>query len=122
MVLVVNDMSEDPICDSRRFQINMKIMTSAHNRCTKPSSAAVSGTGRGSTHRADEENNKSLVHAVDLELWAHIDFCGAGAVTCFRTVHRACTVLWFLAARSGGHRAADGVDGLDLLSRTAVQW
>lgn len=68
MALVVKDMWEDPVCDNHQLQINTKIMTSAHNRCTTPSSAAVSWGSHHFAHRTVKENEKSLVHTVDLEV------------------------------------------------------
>lgn len=68
MALVVKDMSENPVCDNHQFQINMKIMTSVHDRCTMPSSAAASWNNHHFAHRIDKENKKSSVPTVDVEL------------------------------------------------------
>lgn len=61
-------MSEGLLCDNHQFQINTKIITSAHDRCTMPSSAGVCWTCHHFTHRIDKENKTSLVHTVFLEL------------------------------------------------------
>lgn len=78
MAVPVKDMSEDPVCDNHQFQINVKIMTSVHNRSTKPLSAAVSWTDHHSAHRTDKrpwwtlriwlENSRVLI-SPELKLW-----------------------------------------------------
>lgn len=141
MALVVKDMWEDPVCDNHQFQINMKIMTSAHNRCTMPwlpwaeatNISLIEQTKRTkspsctlSIWRWKKKQKNKTKHTVlilispELELW-HVS-----------TLSPCCSVqqgLWFLARRSAhaarGHRAADDGDGFDLFShnrKTARPW
>lgn len=96
MALVVKDMWEDPVCDNHQFQINMKIMTSAHNRCTMPWLPWAEAT----IISLIEQTKRTKSPSCTLSIWrwkkqktkkpkthcADIDFSGAGAVTCFHTV------------------------------------